>query len=478
MGSSKRLLDRSAIPEPIFDENPDWVSFYWRAWELAWDHVIEREGAPASPYMDEAFSTETIWIWDTCFMVHFCKFAPQLFPGIQSFDNFYQPLHDGSPSSLKIHHPDNPPLFAWIENEYFRYTGDTKRIAHILPYLQKHYDFIENAQVNELIPGTNCPILAQREPHGYRWSGNPSGMDNTPRGREHYEDILWVDLLAQQGLAAKHIASLAEQIGQTELAQIYLAKHAELKALAQKYYWNETDGIFYDIRRNHPHEQVKVKTPAAYWALLADFCSEDQAEKLAANAMDPLEGFGGEIPWPSVPPHDPDFDPNGRYWRGGVWLPMVYMATCALRNSGHAEKGDLLAERTLAHMVKTWKTYDPHTIWEAYSPTLPEPSTTKDPAFPDRRARPDFCGWSALGPISLFIESVIGLHGADRLSNTLHWRIHRTTRHGVNRFRFGETLCDLLHEDGQCSVNSSAPFTLIINGTPHQIQTGFQQFNI
>lgn len=128
-----QLLDRSRLPEPVFDENPGLVDFYWRAWELAWDHVVEKPGAPASPYIDEAFDPDTIWIWDTCFMVHFCKYAPELFPGIQSFDNFYKPLHEGTEFPLCIHHTDNPPLFAWIEDAYLRFTGHTSRVRTILP---------------------------------------------------------------------------------------------------------------------------------------------------------------------------------------------------------------------------------------------------------------------------------------------------------------------------------------------------------
>ncbi|MCM1372396.1 MAG: hypothetical protein NC113_07100 [Bacteroides sp.] len=38
------------------------------------------------------------------------------------------------------------------------------------------------------------------------------------------------------------------------------------------------------------------------------------------------------------------------------------------------------------------------------SPLLKEYSTTHG-----RRVRPDFCAWSALGPISLFIENIMGI---------------------------------------------------------------------
>ena len=473
-------LDRSALPEPVFDENPEWIDFYWKAWELAWDHVVEKPGAPASPYMDEAFDPDTIWIWDTCFMVHFCKFAPQLFPGIQSFDNFYRPLHEGASSTLKIQHPDNPPLFAWIEDEYLRYTGDLDRVRRILEQdasLQKHYAFIDSAKAGTIVPGGVSPLAAERTPEGYHWNGISSGMDNTPRGREAYGDILWFDLLAQQALAALRIASLAGKIGREDIAESFRAEHETLKALANRYYWNDEDGTYYDIRHDDPTVQVKVKTPAAYWGLLAGFCDEAQAAQLAKLAEDAKGGFGGDAPWPSVTPDDPDFHADGYYWQGGIWLPMAYMATCALREGGHAETGDRLAERLLAHLFRTWKDYEPHTIWEAYSPTKPEPSTDKA-EFEGQRVRPDFCGWSALGPISLFIESVIGIHSVDTLTRTAHWRLHRNTRHGVKRFRFGDIVADLIHENGTCTVTASGAFTLVINGQNFEIAAGEQEFSL
>jgi hypothetical protein len=138
-------LDRTAVPEPVFDAEPALVELYWVAWELAWLHVVERDGVAQSPYLDEGFDPETIWIWDTCFMTHFCKYAPQLFPGIESLDNFYRPMYDGAPSSLKVQHPDNPPLFAWAEEEYVRHTGDLGRVEWLLRsgYLQRHFEFFE-----------------------------------------------------------------------------------------------------------------------------------------------------------------------------------------------------------------------------------------------------------------------------------------------------------------------------------------------
>ncbi len=45
-------LDKTQVPEPVFDAEPGFVDFYWKAWELAWNHVKEAEGISQSPYMD------------------------------------------------------------------------------------------------------------------------------------------------------------------------------------------------------------------------------------------------------------------------------------------------------------------------------------------------------------------------------------------------------------------------------------------
>ena len=64
------------LPRPICDERPELVDFYYKAWEIAHTRIDEVPGIPAPRYMDEAHRSDRIWIWDTCFMVHFCKYCP------------------------------------------------------------------------------------------------------------------------------------------------------------------------------------------------------------------------------------------------------------------------------------------------------------------------------------------------------------------------------------------------------------------
>ena len=96
--------------------------------------------------MDTAFDLSKIWIWDLCFISMYCKYAPAKFPGIQGLDNFYKPIHDHAPTGLLIAHFDMPPLFAWAEYEYARFTGDCSRLPMLLEneqYLLRHYNYID-----------------------------------------------------------------------------------------------------------------------------------------------------------------------------------------------------------------------------------------------------------------------------------------------------------------------------------------------
>jgi glycogen debranching enzyme len=406
-------------------------------------------------------------------MVHFCKYAPHRFPGIQSFENFYQCMHDGRSLPLKIQHPDNPPLFAWIEHEYYLLTGDSSRLSRIVRdkrYLQKHFQFIENSRPETLLPYANCRVTVKREALGYRWDGCPNGMDNTPRGRDDYHSIYWVDLIAQQALAADHISQIAAIAGERDSVDEFERLRDGLVVLLNRHYWDEQDGIYYDIKADSL-EKVKVKTPASYWPMLAGACNSSQASRLEDHAKDP-NIFGGDIPWPSVSRDDPSFTPEGMYWRGAVWLPTAYMASKALDRYGMHETSDELALRLLKHMSRTFLDYEPHTIWECYSPTQPKAATAKDNI---EISRPDFCGWSALGPISLFIENVLGFHRIDAVKNVVAWRKHWDCHHGIRRLRFGNVITDIIANGDRVDVTANREYTLEINGTSFPIKTGSQQ---
>lgn len=488
----KPSFDRALIPQPVFDAEPGYVELYWKAWEQAYAHVKWQKGLVQPLYMDEGLWDDTIWIWDSEFMVMFCKYAPKLFPGIQTLDNFYYTMLEDSGSSLRIQHPDNPPFFAWVENDYYKITGDRDHIRELLldkKFPQRYWDLFPTLSPERKLQFDHYPIALKYKGIGYEWSGISSGMDNTPRTRAG-KGMLWVDAISQQALSALYISRLAKVAGDGATAREFEKKWKELRGIVNKYYWDDSDGCYYDIVPASSGETASVAdvqaspsawrttgilTPASFWPMLAEIPSKAQARRMTEFALRP-DKLGGEVPWVTVSRDDPDFDANdGWYWRGSMWLPTAYMGIKALEKYGFQEAADTTAEKVLSWMLRTYCDYEPHTIWECYSPTAPTPSSNHG-----KRVRPDFCGWSALGPISLFIENVLGFHDIDASSRTVRWDIRHDCRHGLNNLTFGDTTTDLLYDPAASTVTirSNKPYCLILNGKSHRIRAGVTTISI
>ena len=144
------------------------------------------------------------------------------------------------------------------------------------------------------------------------------------------------------------------------------------------------------------------------------------------------------------------------------------MATKALEKYGYYADADAAAEKVVNLMQRTYENYDPHTIWECYSPTRDAPANHSS-----ERVRPDFCGWSALGPISLFIENVIGFHHVDAQKKRVEWRLHHAGEQGLRNFKFGPIRTDILFDgDHTVRITSNERYTLVINGVEHVVSPG------
>ncbi|MDO5980002.1 MGH1-like glycoside hydrolase domain-containing protein [Flavivirga spongiicola] len=471
------------IPTIVYSLNPDYVTLYNKAWDLAKEHVKSFDGLAQSPYIDEAFDENTIWIWDTAFMLHFFKYASHNFPAIESLSNFYAPIHDNLEIPLRIEIPDNPPLFAWTEYDFYKFSSDTKHVKKLLyekEYLQKHFEWFDTVSKGTII-ANSAKTWIKKDPNGYLWEGGRSGMDNTPRGRKgvsakknrpNNPDMLWVDAIAQQGLSALNIYKLFTSLGDNVQANIWKSKYDVIKQKVNKLYWDEEDGIYYDINKN-TLEPMKLITPASYWPMLAEMCDSTQAERMVKHIKNP-ETLGGRVPWTTVPRNDIDFDPRGGYWRGSVWLPTAYMGIKAIQKYGYFELAHANSLAIIDHMSKTYQQYTPHTIWECYSPTEPKPAQT----IHDNDVRPDFCGWSALGPISLMIENVIGFYDINAQNKTVKWNLHKEGIQGIKNLVFGEVIADIIYENGIVKVKANNKFTLIVNEINYTVNEGINSFKL
>ena len=127
-------------------------------------------------------------------------------------------------------------------------------------------------------------------------------------------------------------------------------------------------------------------------------------------------------------------------------------------------------------MLATYEEYEPHTIWECYSPEKHEPATQIHGI--GSRVRPNFCGWSALGPISIYLEFVLGFHTVNAFENVVEWAkpADMTGKIGVRNLHFGNVVTDIIGDEKECTVLSNAPYTLKINGKEYAVKAGENRF--
>lgn len=470
---------KAQLPSPVWDENPEWVQLYWKAWEIAFSNL--KQPMASSPlvanWIDEGLSPQ-IFQWDTHFMVMFGRYAAHIFPFIESHDNFYARQHSDGMICRILNEADgvdhhwglganyartiNPPLFSWAEMEYFRFTKDTVRLSQVLAPIETYVAWVEK---NRRAEGTK---------HQLYWSnGQASGMDNTPRdiGRPAPDGDIhsatdamgWIDMSSQIKMCYDNLSEICYILGEKKKAKEYAKKAKKLSRRINHYMWDKKSGLYYDV--DTAGVRTGWITSATFWPMLAGISSPKQTARLVSAIQDE-KLFWRRLPLPSLAANQPHYDKRGRYWRGGVWAPTTYMTVKGLQNNGYEELASIIACKNMTAMHKVYE--NTGTIWELYSPEMYMPATD---ATGVNTVKPNFVGWSGLIPISMFIENIIGIN-ADATTNTIVWRSTSNKRHGIERLRFGNVVTSLVRDGNRVDIESNTRYTLVINGKRYKIAAG------
>ena len=456
---------KDKLPKPILGDDPQYVELYWKAWQLAFQNL---KAPPArsplvSNYIDQGNGTDFgIFPWDLDFMMMFGRYAHHVFPFIGSLDNFYARQHDNGFICMQIDQTSgadmilrnressvNPPLFAWAETEYARISGDQSRFAKVLPVLQKYSEWLEKYRRKA---GTA---------HGLFWN-TPfgSGMRYSPR-----QGSGWVDMSVQMVLMYKNMAEMAEHMNMKAEAQAYRSRASEIARSINRYMWNERDGLYYDV--DDQGKQISCKTVACFWPMIAGICDKDQVSKLMLNLKDEKSFWRHDV-FPSLAADETGYRPDDCNWTGGVWASSNVMIIKGLDRypmvEGEGEFAVRAAKRYLDNMCAVYKATG--TIWQAYS--------AESDAYCDA-SKPNFVGWSGLGPIELLIEDVLGIQ-ADGLQKRIDWRLARIDRHGIENLRFGEITASLIasrrkdpNSPAEIMVTTDRPFELCVYGHTRKV---------
>jgi len=128
---------------------------------------------------------------------------------------------------------------------------------------------------------------------------------------------------------------------------------------------------------------------------------------------------------PSLSADTRGFDPDGGHWLGGVWAPTNYMVLRGLTEHGKHDLAYAIAENHYMHVLGSFERTG--SIWEHHAPDAPA----------EGRGRKDFVGWTAITPIAVLFEYVLGLR-TDGIAGELLWDVRRLDEHGVYRYPLGE----------------------------------------
>jgi len=456
--------NKDKLPSPVIEDRADYLELYWKAWQLAFNHFKKpsKNSTFVSNYIDEAFAPN-IFQWDTMFMIMFARYAHFIFPAIKSLDNFYSRQYENGYICREIveatgedfvyegrDNTVNPPLFSWIEIENYRISGDKSRFGDVLLVLEKYAEWLEKYRKKESTK------------HGLFWqTGLGSGMDNSPRSGSG-----WVDMSSQMVLLYNNMAVMYNKLSESDKAEMYKQIAKQLGDKINKFMWNEQDGLYYDV--DDEGKQIKCKTVACFWPMLARISSQDQVKKMLANLKDP-KSFWRHIPFPSLAADQEGYKPDGQYWLGSVWAPTNVEIIKGLNRYPEIENTTEFAivavEKYLDAIYRVYKKTG--TIWENYSPEF------------DMRgvwSKPDFVGWTGCGPIQLLIENILGFR-PDAPNERLTWYLYRVDRHGIEKLRFGDITTSLIcqrrenmYSPIEITVDSDHPFELTIV-LPNKIET-------
>ncbi len=458
-------IDIDNLPKPYIEDHPEWIELYNFAWKKAAENIRECNGRR---YMDCAwdFSKNFQWVWDTCFVTLYARYGNGEFPGISSLDSFYDLQRDDGfiamtydlNTGMEVYGERiNPPLFAWCEWEYYKTTGDSSRFEKVVPCIEKLMDWIDNnrrceprllrskiASFTDALSKNEKNVKSTEEyPFYYFGDGGSSGQDDaprTPRNMEAGKFYDWIDLSSQMVLSFRMLANIHGVLNNDKKCSYWADRANELSDAINNAMWCPITEFYHD--RMNGTNFVPSKTVAGFWPILAGIAQNDKLEKLAAHLHNE-KTFGRPLPVPSLAADDCNYNPDGSYWTGGVWAPTNYMITRGLSVRGKAELANNIATKYLAGLSETYKNIEPHTLWECYSPEYFLPGRT---AYSNTVVKPDFVGWTGIGPIAMLIENILGIE-INAPEHCVNWHILLDGAHGITNLKVGDALVELHYKN-------------------------------
>lgn len=401
-------------PQLILPERPEWRALYEAAWAGAARGVRE----PLSQTPDgEAFlcdpAATAMRPWDACFAALWARHAPRAVAGLENplsdLENFYAAQReDGSiPGDLLA--PGgaaDPPLFSWAEWEYYLTTGDDARLPLVLPFLRAHFQW---------------HLRARRRKEGALFcAAEETATAEIPRGEAHG----WIDRTSQMALDCECLANIALHCGDAETGRAAAATFLEIKELVNATMWDEFRLVYTDI-----DEDGLWTGPVhlgAYWTLLSGLATEERATQMTRHLRS-WRSFARRNRVPLLAAFEKGFREGG----GAIRPEVVYTLVRGLERNGQEDLAQEIAANLLDLIAAVYT--ETGAIWSAYAPDDPTPHNT---------ARHVFAGPALVAPISMMVETGLGIR-VDAPNQEVLWHLRLAEPHGIRGLRVGAVHVDL-----------------------------------
>ncbi|MDR2510338.1 MAG: hypothetical protein LBC77_06815 [Spirochaetaceae bacterium] len=432
-------MSRKDFPRIHFYDQ-DFVDIYDRTW--AWIQDCWDKGPEGAAITGKFFSypgNMSLNQTDAIFSSFFLVYSNRIFQANPTLDAFYERqekngaircsynIATGEPEPVE----NNPeaigiPLFAWAEYNLYHKAANKKRIKEVLPILDRYNAWIESTfkQENGL----------------YEAPWTCTEMFNAPREKTVYS----VDFNSMVAINVLYMAAISDILNDKDSSFRYKKQYFSLKTRINSLMWDGDDGFYYDLDKNG--KQIKVKTLASYWTLLAEIPNEDKAEQLIAKLQDPL-AFGAPHPFPSVSMDEKCFSASGDGYRGSVFPHLNFMVIKGLERY---QRWDFARECSIRHLyfildsVSHDDSGSKGVLYEAYQPMKEGPAEWSSPKeaaqwFP----RKQYLTFDALSTICLTVENVVGLT-ISLPRKTVDWIIPNMEIMGIENLSLKKNLITIL----------------------------------
>lgn len=433
---------RAGTPEPICEDNPEFVAMYWKAWENLHAHVREESAPNGFPHLNIA-PHGRIAFDETIETALYARWGWRAAPISDTF------LHcmgyvDAGGRAAQEQRPDGTlpmgearglPTAGYAALRILQISGSRKFADAALPALARRHAFFEESYTQRIPPAApdGEPVIRRTIPAPY-----------SPLGQTGGEIEVSPDAVAMVLLDSFALSELAKG---TPAARPYeaLARRDSIELLKL---WNAERRCFLGI--NTEGAPAGRETLLPLFGLVSCRLPESVTREALGALYDPRR-FARRVYYPLLSADDRLYEGDS-----GVEPLYQYIALRALIACGQEESAGRAAERMLAAI---WgESSEGKTLFAGFGPETRKPAPGSEP----NTVR------AGLIPIAGLIEAVLGID-CDAAKREVTWNVRRLDKHGLRKIRMGTNTISLTAEPRKSRLEAPAiaiecdePFTLRI----------------